>query len=450
MNLQNRNMNKGLAKKCLTIGAVAILSSMSVLPFTQTNNTMFDFGVSISADAATSQDCAVLAENSGNKTIKLTAGKWYSSNNGKYVLIFQNDGNLVLRRRENADSQEFIETLWSSNTAGRGTQCIFGNNGSFVIKDKSGKTIWHSATAGDKNTQLCLTDKGDISIRRISDNQSAVEVFSNPDFAVTGQSAASKTMVKNKWYSSNNDKYYLVFQEDGNLVLREKVGNKAVWSSNTAKKSGTKCYMQSDGNFIIRKDNGDAVWWTQTERNYDAYLCVTNDGEVCVKRACDRSVLWSSKQPAPTVTKPETPAVESFIWPAPGQSYISSPYGRRNGTMHRGIDIGDAGIGGKKIVASKSGTVKMVVNTCPHDYAKDYSCGCGGGYGNYVLIDHGDGTSTMYAHQRNVVVSIGQAVSQGQTIGYVGCTGHSTGNHLHFEIRINGSQDDPTGYVHAG
>ena len=70
-----------------------------------------------------------------------------------------------------------------------------------------------------------------------------------------------------------------------------------------------------------------------------------------------------------------------------------------------------------------------------------------GGYGNYTCIDHGGGVSTCYAHQSSYAVSSGQSVDQGQVIGSVGCTGHCFGDHLHFEVRVNGSPVDPMGYL---
>ncbi len=141
------------------------------------------------------------------------------------------------------------------------------------------------------------------------------------------------------------------------------------------------------------------------------------------------------------------PSSNSFMWPAPGFRYISSPFGYRWGTTHKGIDIGDAGIGGGTAVASRSGTVILVSSGCTHDYAKNSSCGCGGGYGNYVVISH-DGTySTLYGHLRSTLVSVGQYVQQGEPVGIIGCTGFSTGDHLHFEVQVNGVQQDPSGYV---
>jgi murein DD-endopeptidase MepM/ murein hydrolase activator NlpD len=112
------------------------------------------------------------------------------------------------------------------------------------------------------------------------------------------------------------------------------------------------------------------------------------------------------------------------------------------------MDIAGSGISGASVVASRSGTVIYVSNSCSHNYGKSSSCGCGGGYGNYVIIEH-DGTySTVYGHMASVNVSYGQKVNQGDVIGYVGSTGWSTGYHLHFEIRVNGTRVDPSGYLY--
>jgi murein DD-endopeptidase MepM/ murein hydrolase activator NlpD len=117
-----------------------------------------------------------------------------------------------------------------------------------------------------------------------------------------------------------------------------------------------------------------------------------------------------------------------LIWPVNGP--ITSGFGMRWGTMHEGIDIGVPC--GTPIHAAASGTVI-------------YS-GWADGYGNFVVIDHGNGLATAYGHQSAIYVS-GGSVSQGQTIGAVGSTGHSTGCHLHFEVRVNGTPVDPLGYL---
>jgi murein DD-endopeptidase MepM/ murein hydrolase activator NlpD len=124
-----------------------------------------------------------------------------------------------------------------------------------------------------------------------------------------------------------------------------------------------------------------------------------------------------------------TPSASGLIWPVSGP--VVSGFGMRWGRMHEGIDI--AAGSGTPIAAAASGTVI---------YA-----GWMGGYGNLVVIDHGGGLATAYAHQSSIAVGAGQAVSQGQVIGYVGCTGHCYGSHLHFEVRVNGVAVDPLGYL---
>lgn len=128
-------------------------------------------------------------------------------------------------------------------------------------------------------------------------------------------------------------------------------------------------------------------------------------------------------------------ANSQFIWPLPGYSTISSPYGSRWGGFHTGMDITGGGVFGANIVAAASGTV---IQATSH-----YS------YGNYIIIDHGGGYSTLYAHASQLLVSIGDTVQQGDTIALVGSTGNSTGPHLHFEVRVNGQHQNPANYVHS-
>ena len=125
----------------------------------------------------------------------------------------------------------------------------------------------------------------------------------------------------------------------------------------------------------------------------------------------------------------------NFGWPLPGVTNITSGYGYRWGSLHKGIDISSAGVYGKPIVAADSGKVMMAGWG---NYGTGY-----GGYGNVVAIDHGGGYSTLYGHCSNVAVSKGQTVKKGQVIAYVGNTGDSQGAHLHFEIRVNGVAKNP-------
>ncbi len=119
-----------------------------------------------------------------------------------------------------------------------------------------------------------------------------------------------------------------------------------------------------------------------------------------------------------------------YFWPVDG-GYISAYQG--DGRGHKGIDI--AAPYGTPIYAAESGTVIEV------------GSGWNGGYGNCVRISHDDGNVTVYAHQSSIAIEYGDYVVKGQIIGYVGSTGDSTGNHLHFEVRSNGTYPNPTNYV---
>ncbi len=125
-----------------------------------------------------------------------------------------------------------------------------------------------------------------------------------------------------------------------------------------------------------------------------------------------------------------------LYWPSVA-TYITSPYGTRNDpitkkkSMHTGIDIGAKN--GTNVFAANSGTVIVAGWSSK-------------GYGNYVVIDHGGGTSTLYAHMSKIKVTKGQKVTRGQVVGLVGSTGYSTGPHLHFEVLINGDHTNPMPY----
>jgi murein DD-endopeptidase MepM/ murein hydrolase activator NlpD len=121
-----------------------------------------------------------------------------------------------------------------------------------------------------------------------------------------------------------------------------------------------------------------------------------------------------------------------LIWPVSGA--VVSGFGMRWGQMHEGIDI--AAPAGTPIRAAASGTVILLEGEAES-----------GGYGNFTCLEHGGGLQTCYAHQSAFAVGSGQGVDQGEVIGYVGCTGHCYGDHLHFEVRVNGTPTDPLGYL---
>lgn len=133
---------------------------------------------------------------------------------------------------------------------------------------------------------------------------------------------------------------------------------------------------------------------------------------------------------------------DTWAWPVGSGSYYITAYYKDSsylaeiGSVHYGLDISGSGFYGRSIYAARAGTV---IN----------SGDSGDGYGNKVIIDHGDGFMTVYAHNSVCVVSSGDYVSKGQLIAYAGSTGYSTGPHLHYEIRYNGEKIDPAPY-HPG
>jgi murein DD-endopeptidase MepM/ murein hydrolase activator NlpD len=138
----------------------------------------------------------------------------------------------------------------------------------------------------------------------------------------------------------------------------------------------------------------------------------------------------SSAASSPAANAPAAKVGGSGVaWPTNGS--VTSGFGYRWGALHAGIDIANGT--GTPIRAAKGGTIILA--------------GWNGGYGNCIVIDHGGGFSTLYGHMSRLRASDGQRVSQGDLIGDMGSTGNSTGSHLHFETRVNGSPQDPTRYL---
>ncbi len=142
---------------------------------------------------------------------------------------------------------------------------------------------------------------------------------------------------------------------------------------------------------------------------------------------------------------PDTECSYTFKWPVAGHYYVSSGVGARWGAYHKGLDIpGESGV---PVTAAEAGEVVRTNNSCVHNYGKSGSCGCGGGYGNFVIIDHGNGFLTLYGHLSSASVEVGDKVKEGDVIGLMGSTGFSTGTHTHFELRYDGYVTDPALFV---
>lgn len=189
--------------------------------------------------------------------------------------------------------------------------------------------------------------------------------------------------------------------------------------------------QEAEVNSLLKEINSDI---NQAQKDYD------KAGEEIDKLTAPQASGNSNLTANPTM----------FLWPVPGYYRISAGW-QSNDSVHNGNHKGiDISTGGRSVdvVACDDGYVYIVKNSCTHNYGKNYSCGCGGGYGNYVAIDHGkasDGKSykTLYAHMKTALVKNGQYVKRGQVIGKVGTTGWSTGYHLHLETIVNGTKVNP-------
>ena len=164
---------------------------------------------------------------------------------------------------------------------------------------------------------------------------------------------------------------------------------------------------------------------------------VTSEVAALAREEATLSALIRARQ-APPEASSSAPAANAapakvggsgVAWPTNGS--VTSGFGYRWGSLHAGIDIANGT--GTPIRAAKAGTIILA--------------GWNGGYGNCIVIDHGGGFSTLYGHMTRLRASDGQRVSQGDLIGDMGSTGNSTGSHLHFETRVNGSPQDPTRYL---
>lgn len=195
----------------------------------------------------------------------------------------------------------------------------------------------------------------------------------------------------------------------------------------------------------LSKQLGSEIYSLQQKLAAEKSAAATKAAEAT--RAAEATKAAQAAQEAPAVEKPpaNSPNSQGWVWPVPSSRNITSNYGNRMhpvyGYMrfHSGIDI-SAGYG-QPIVSSRAGTVIIVRNPVEGRNWGGY------GYGNYVVVDHGDGFATLYAHMKNTKVSVGQSVDAGQLVGTCGSTGTSTGSHLHFEVMKNGSTTNPRNYV---
>lgn len=216
---------------------------------------------------------------------------------------------------------------------------------------------------------------------------------------------------------------YLTVVFEGTRVDQETLPFDVVTKTDSSLGSGQSKVTQAGS------DGQKEVKYTYVQKN-DKVISKNVVSEKVLKAAVNQVVAKGpNRAPVVVAYSRGSGQVSGLGWPL--NSHINSYYGYRWGGFHTGIDL--AGDTGDPYVAAASGTV--------------VSAGWAGGYGNCIIIDHGNGIMTRYAHSSKLLVSAGQSVSKGQTIGLVGATGNATGSHLHFEVIINGDTANPLNYL---
>lgn len=254
-------------------------------------------------------------------------------------------------------------------------------------------------------------------IARKNDMKTAEVLAANP-----GATLDTKIQPGQKIYLEKVTPYLTVVSK-GTRTDEETIPFDVVTKTDSSLASGQTKVVQSGS------DGQKEVKYTYVQKNDKVVTKSVVDEKVT--KAAVNQVIAKGPQRAPVVVAYSRGSgqVSGLGWPLSG--HINSYYGYRWGGFHTGIDI--AGDKGDPYVAAASGKV--------------VSAGWSGGYGYSILIDHGNGIMTRYAHSSKLLVSAGQTVSKGQTIGLVGATGNATGPHLHFEVIINGDTTNPLNYL---
>lgn len=241
-------------------------------------------------------------------------------------------------------------------------------------------------------------------------------------------------------FVSNYDIIKQIAEYDTNLIdevkaVKESLENEKIKLENSKIESETKRNELKD----LKAEKESKVSKLTDEQKSIQSQIDEYDREMAKIAAAERAAAQQSVSSRSSSSVSSSGRPGALAWPVPSSHYISSPYGYRvhpiygTSKFHSGTDI--AASSGSDILAAESGRVILA------------SYGYNGGYGNYIIIDHGNGMTTRYAHCSSLYVSVGTNVSRGQRIAAVGSTGASTGPHCHFEVRINGNTQNPMSYV---
>lgn len=326
----------------------------------------------------------------------LTAGQKLVSPNGRFELVMQTDGNLV---------QLFLgRPVWSTGTSGSNARLVLQPDGNLVVY-RDATALFDTRTPGTGANLARLQDDGNF-------------VLYSPGVARWSSSANLSVLPVGQLLKANQEllspdrRFRLVMQPDGNLVVYGPTG--AAWNSQTPGKGPAHAVLQSDGNFVIYGPAG-YTYAANTRGSGADQLSMQSDGNVVIYAA--GVAKWSNGrllQSSDVFYLPFPPGASYQVTQSPGGITSHNDAYNRN-AVDFGLPMNS------RVAASKAGTVHFAgwVTT---------------GGGNMVLIDHGGGRCTQYAHLNTVNVAKGQAVSAGKIVGTSGSSGAATGAHLHWNM----------------
>ena len=227
------------------------------------------------------------------KSTELEKGKNYFSDNKKYFLTFQNDGNLVLYKIID-NKNIYTWATMTINSDKKGIKCVFQADGNFVIYNALNIAVWATMTNNKSADNIRIQDDGKLVM--YSSNYKVLWKAQTKESTKSQSILIKSTFLEiNKKYFSNNKKYFLTFQDDGNLVLYKIIDNKNIftWATMT-NGNGIKCVFQDDGNFVIYNSKDFPIWATMTNNKSADNIKIQDDGNL-VMYSSNYQVLWNTQ-----------------------------------------------------------------------------------------------------------------------------------------------------------
>lgn len=367
---------------------------------------------------------AIINDNNVNSSDEVCNNLIAAYQNIESATGFYLDGELICVAKNENDIQEIINEILNSEAEN------FENATAELINDyKFINGLYNKNDILDKDRikELLLSNVTELEFYTVENGDTLESIAQKNNLTVLELLSLNTDLTENTILKENQN--IVVSVENKRLhikVISEVSYNVVIPFKTITQKDNTKFNDYSTITFpgaVGNTTKTDAIIYVdgvETERE--------NISSVVTQEAMDKIITVG------TLERTYGTASGTFIWPVPSTKYVSSGYGYRWNAQHKGVDIAGVNIYGSDIVASDGGTVKYVKL---HNY----------GYGYHLLIDHGNGYQTLYAHCSQIYVQAGQQVYAGQPIAAVGSTGDSTGPHLHFEIIYNGINYNPLSYV---